>query len=229
MVVLAAWLLAGACSGSSSTARDAGGTIPPAGEEHGRTTIDEGEPRYGGTLVVGVMADSDGYHPVENNWTTEGHLVGSSIIEPLMAYGPDGALEPWLAESVTPNDDLTVWTVKVRPGITFHDGTALSGEAVKMNLESAMFEGLASIAFDGIVERIEVVDDLTVQIHLNDPYAVIPEVLAGVAGYVAAPSMLDDPDGGRHPVGTGPFVFSEWVEGSSFSATANAEYWRTDE
>lgn len=230
-LLMAAALMTSACSGSSSSqGSDAGSeTIPPAGEEHGRTTVDEGDPQYGGNLVVGVLADADGYHPVKNNWTTEGHLVGSSVIEPLMAYGADGTLEPWLAESVTPDEDFLVWTVKVRPGITFHDGEPLDAEAVRMNLESAMFEGLASIAFEGVVDRVEVVDERTVQIHLNDPYAVVPEVLAGVAGYVAAPSMLDDPDGGSHPVGTGPFVFDEWVEGASFSATANDQYWRTDE
>ncbi|MEZ5142531.1 MAG: ABC transporter substrate-binding protein [Acidimicrobiales bacterium] len=229
-VVLAATagLLLVACSTASSSDTRAG-TVPPAGQEHGRSTVDEGEPRYGGNLVVGVLADSDGYHPVKNNWTTEGHLVGSSVIEPLMAYGPDGKLQPWLAESITPNEDLTVWTVTVRPGITFHDGTPLDAEAVRMNLQSAMFEGLASIAFEGVVKQVVVTGDRTLQIHLNGPYAVIPEVLAGVAGYVAAPSMLRDPEGGKHPSGTGPFRFEEWLPGSSFRATRNDAYWRTDE
>lgn len=229
-VVLAATagLLLVACSTASSSDTRAG-TVPPAGQEHGRSTVDEGEPRYGGNLVVGVLADSDGYHPVKNNWTTEGHLVGSSVIEPLMAYGPDGKLQPWLAESITPNEDLTAWTVTVRPGITFHDGTPLDAEAVRMNLQSAMFEGLASIAFEGVVKQVVVTGDRTLQIHLNGPYAVIPEVLAGVAGYVAAPSMLRDPEGGKHPSGTGPFRFEEWLPGSSFRATRNDAYWRTDE
>jgi peptide/nickel transport system substrate-binding protein len=221
-------LLVGACS-SAPVDQSSQGTIAPAGQEHGRATVDEGEPHRGGDLVVGVMADADGYHPIKNNWTTEGHLVGSAIIEPLMAYGPDGKLQPWLAESVIPNQDMTVWTVKVRSGITFHDGTPLNAEAVRANLQAAMFEGLASIAFEGIVDSVDVVDTLTVQIHLTSAYAVIPEVLAGVAGYVSAPSMLENPDGARHPVGTGPFIFQDWTPGASLRATANPDYWRKDE
>lgn len=225
-VVLAAVLL-GACSGTP-TAEAPPGTVAPAGDEHGRATLDEGEPRYGGTLAVGVLADSDGYHPIRNNWTTEGHLVGSAIFEPLMAYGPDGKLEPYLAESISHNDDLTTWQVKLRPGILFHDGTPLNAEAVRANLQSALFDGLTSIAFEGVVKDITVVDDLTVAVNLNAPYAVVPEVFAGVPGYIAAPSMLADPQGGEHPVGTGPFVFSQWTRGTSFVATANPTYWRKD-
>lgn len=228
VMIVAAILAAGlAACGGSSTADPAATSIAPAGEEQGRALLDEGAPTRGGTLTIGMPALTNaGWHPFADNWETAGHVIASAIFETLTTYGPDGDVEMLLAESVEPNDDLTVWTIRVRDGIRFHDGTELDANAVAQNLETALFTGLASIAFTGSIDRVEVTDDLEVEVHLTRPIAVIPEILTGVAGYVAAPAMLDAPDGATHPVGTGPFVLDEWVPDSHFTAVRFDDYWR---
>ena len=217
-----------ACS-STDDAGGAPGTLAPAGEEFGRELLDEGDPVEGGQLVIGVPAETDGWHPTKNNWTNEGHLVGSTFIEPLMAYDTDGEIQYWLAESLEPSEDLMTWTVTVKPGILFHDGTELDAAAVKQNLDGALFEGLASIAFTGAVDSVDVVGDRSVAITFTRPYAVVPQILAGVPGLMAAPSMLDDPDGSSFPIGTGPFRFQEWVRDSYLDVVKWDSYWRTDD
>ena len=71
---------------------------------------------------------------------------------------------------------------------------------------------------------------LAVTITFKAPWVPFPYYLAGGIGgqiaYVAAPSMLSNPNGTSHPVGTGPFVFQEWVPNDHFTATANPNYWR---
>ena len=68
-------------------------------------------------------------------------------------------------------------------------------------------------------------------ISFKSPWAPFPYYLAGGIGgqiaYVVAPSMLRNPNGTSHPVGTGPFVFKEWIPNDHFTATANPHYWRT--
>ena len=227
-LLVALGLVVVGCTDASDDAATTATTVAPDAQV-GRALVDEGDPVPGGTLVVGVGADVGGYHPFASNWTTEGHLVGSTIFEPLMAYAEDGTVQPWLAESLTPDEDLSSWTIRLRPGITFHDGTPLDGAALARSMQSALTEGLGSIPFEGVVEDVEVVDDLTVTVHLTSSYAVFPEVLAGLTGYVAAPSMLDDPEGASHPVGTGPFELAEWRPNDSLRVTAYPEYWRTDD
>ncbi len=91
----------------------------------------------GGTLVYAVEADTS------QPWLPDQMLcaaacystVGRTVYEPLTIGGTDGEPHPYLLESFTPNEDFTVWTLVVREGIKFHDGTALDADAVAFNLE----------------------------------------------------------------------------------------------
>jgi peptide/nickel transport system substrate-binding protein len=223
-------LVAAACGGGSDDA-DSSETVPPAGEEFGRELVEEDEPVYGGRLVVALPGETDGWHPTANNWATEGHFVGSAIFEGLATFNDDGTVEPYLAESITHNEDFTVWTVTVRKGITFHDGQALDAEAVKKNLESATGEGLTALTFEGTIEEagINAIDERTVEIRLTRPRATFDRIFAGVPGYMAAPAMLDSEDASLRPIGTGPFEFTQWTRDSSFLASRYDDYWQTDE
>ena len=59
-----------------------------------------------------------------------------TFFDPLAAFGDDLEVHPFLAESITPNEDFTEWTITVREGITFHDGTPLNADAVIYNLQA---------------------------------------------------------------------------------------------
>lgn len=229
-VLPVAWLVAlaltAACSSDTSSTTQS--TAQP-GDEVGRALVEEPAPEYGGTLLIAQQAESDGWHPTKNNWPPEGHFVAGAIFEPLMRLDENGDPQPYLAESIDHNEDYTAWTMKVRPGITFHDGAPLDAYAVKKNLESTFFfNGLASLTFQGNVDSVEVVDDLTVEVTTTRPIAVVPEIITGLTGYMAAPSMLDDPEASEHPVGTGPFKFDEWAQDDHFRATRYDDYWQKD-
>jgi ABC-type transport system substrate-binding protein len=225
LAILVTLLLVAACgggddeSGDDSSNTQATGNVP--------TTEEALEPQDGGTLVFAVEADSDGYHPINSRWSISGNYVGSSVFEPLMVEVGDGSLEPWLAESVTPNDDATEWTIVTKDGITFHDGTPFDADAVVANIQARLESPLTSLA-NRPIESVEKVDDHTAVVHMKTPWSGYDHTLAAVGGYMAAPAMLEVAGGDPTKViGTGPFVFDEWVPGDHFSVTRYDDYWRT--
>lgn len=234
-VVVALALTAAACGGggggsSSSSGDDASGDAA----EPGQTELvpDTAEPQYGGTVVYGIEADTS------NPWTPQQVLcaiscseVLRSVYDPIAEIGEDGTVQPVLAESIEHNDDYTVWTVKVREGITFHDGTELTAEDLKINSGAVKSSPTLAIATKD-VDSTEVVDDYTVQYNLNRPWTAFDYVLTTQVGFVASGDWLEAVQAGTaqadEPVGTGAFVFESYDPGGSFVATANPDYWRTD-
>jgi peptide/nickel transport system substrate-binding protein len=226
-VAVALVLLASSCA-SSSNSEGASGT---AGAGQSEQIGDEGEPVDGGTLVVAVGGESSGWNPAIDRWAPDGALVGSSVLEPLATLDGEGVAQPWLATSWTPNDTYDVWTVKLREGVVFHDGTPFDADAAKANLDFIVDAPLSGVAMKPLFDHVVVVDDHTVEVHLKTRWAAFPSsFLAGQSAFMRSPaSMLTDDKGSGHPVGTGPFVFQSWTPDVSFKATANREYWRPGE
>lgn len=186
-----------------------------------------GEPQRGGRVVYGTEAEVDGFNPVSNRWAIAGHTVAQAVYDPLTALDADGVAQPYLAESLTPNDDFTTWTIVLRPGVTFHNGTPLTAEAVVANLEAHRVSPLTSTAL-APVSSVTARDELTVEVALSQPWVVFPSVLAGQAGYVVEPSMLDpaNTEASRNPIGTGPFRFVEWTPNVRWVGERYEGYWR---
>jgi peptide/nickel transport system substrate-binding protein len=185
----------------------------------------EGEPREGGTLRVGLDAETPGFNATADRWAGAGLTIGRSIYDPLATIGADGKPKPFLAESFTPSDDYRTWDIKVRPNITFHDGTPLDAEAVRNWLDTYRNSATVGSALRP-VESVEVVDPLTVRLQMNQPWGTFPIVLVVQPGYVAAPSQLADPEASLKPVGTGPFVFESWQPNRALVVKKNPNYWR---
>jgi peptide/nickel transport system substrate-binding protein len=236
--LVAATLVLAACGGNSpdadptTTAGDA--TTTPADTQppftNAPTTTDPGrEPQNGGELVVGLDAESPGYHPHLDAWANSGHNVGRAVFDTLAVNDASGKPVPYLAESIEPNDDATVWTITLRSGITFHNGEALDADAVRLNLEAVLDSGQFKDQLS-LVDTIEIVDELTVRLNMTTPWGTFPNVLVGdigtQVGYMAAPEMLGQADGGRRPIGTGPFRFVEWVPDDRFVVERNDDYWQ---
>ncbi|MFV0317007.1 MAG: ABC transporter substrate-binding protein [Microthrixaceae bacterium] len=199
-------------------------------------TSDAGELRYGGDIVYGLEAEnSGGWCLPEGQLAISGIMVARAIYDTLTIPDADAQYVPFLAESVEPNGDFTQWSIKLRDGVTFHDGTPLDATVVKNNLDA--FRGtyparqplLLRFIFDPIAD-VSVVDDLTVSVTTKVPWPAFPASLfsEGRAG-ISAQAQLDDPETcDRNLIGTGPFRFEEWVQNDRLVVTRNDDYWRTD-
>lgn len=219
LVLLTALLLAG-CSDDGGGGDTAGG-----GDAGDTTTTDEAEPTPGGTLRFGLASETSGYNPAVDQVTLSGYQVAQAVYDRLVAYDEDAEWQPYLAESLEPNDDFTEWTITLRPGVVFHDGTPLTAEVLAQNLQATKDSPLLGQVFRA-VESIEVVDDLSVLVAMNTPWSSFPHTLTAQPGLIVAPSVLEEPDGGQHPVGTGPFVLEEWTRDQRMVFTRNDDYWR---
>lgn len=224
-IVAAMLVVVSACGGDSSD--DADGTT--ATTEPADVIIEpSGPPRHGGRIVYALASESDGWNPTEGRWATDGTQVGLAIFDPLSAYDVEGNWAPYLAESITPNDDFTVWTIQLREGVTFHNGRPLDAQAVLRTVEGHRQSALTRPALVNI-DTVEATGPLTVTIRMHEPWAAFPVALTGQAGVIPAPEQLDSPDASRFPIGTGPFKFVSWEPDKSLVVERNPDYWQRDE
>jgi peptide/nickel transport system substrate-binding protein len=221
-------LVAAACGGSSS-GDGGGGTDVQAGSNI--TVAPSGAPTAGGSITMGLEAESDGFNPTSNRWAISGLTVANAVFDPLAAYDAEGVAQPYLAQTFTPSADFKTWTIALRSGVTFHDGTALDGAAVAKDLQAAKASPLVGAAMSNIdTISVDPANPLNVVITTIDPWASLPASLTGQVGYVAAPAQLDAgaPASSSKPIGTGPFVYKSWEPDKAWVGTKNASYWRTD-
>jgi peptide/nickel transport system substrate-binding protein len=193
----------------------------------GRNGVSTARPRRGGSLVMGIDTEEDGFDPTTSRWDEGGFLYGRTVFDPLAVVSTAGKVEPYLAESITPNTDYTAWKITLRSGVVFHDRTPLNADALQLNLTKQQNSPLTGPAFGAYIKDSRVTGPLSVTISMKQPWVPFDFYLAQAqTGYIAAPSMLNNPNGSSNPVGTGPFVFQEWIPNSHFTATANPHYWR---
>jgi peptide/nickel transport system substrate-binding protein len=205
-------LLAACSSSSSSTV----GTKPGIGI---------GAPRRGGSLTVGLNSEIDGFLPATNHFDNSGIVYANTVYDTLTAVAADGTAQPYLAQSVTSNADMTVWTVVLRPGVTFHDGSALTADVLVANFKAFQQSPLTGEAVK-VVSTVTATGPLTVQFTCVEPLVAFPYYMATQVGYVVALGQLDSPDPSHHPIGTGPFVFDSWSPNDHFTSHRNPNYWR---
>lgn len=204
---------------------DACSTTGTANSAQAGAGVSSAPPRRGGSIVFGTTSEIDGFNPVTNRWDRTGIEYARTVFDPLMAVAADGSVRPYLARSVTPSDDFTVWSIELRPQITFHDGEPLTAQVVAHHLDTFV-HGLNGAGLSA-VDTVSATGDLTVTVKTKTPWVPFPLYLTGQIGYIPSPRQQADPNGSMHPIGTGPFVFEEWVPGDHFKATRNPRYWRT--
>ncbi|MDQ3548248.1 MAG: ABC transporter substrate-binding protein, partial [Chloroflexota bacterium] len=193
----------------------------------------------GGTFIEGSAADLQTVNPVIANDTPSANFL-ALIFESLIELHPE-TMEPVgaLAEAWEVSDDGLTWTFTLRDDVEWHDGEGFSADDVAFTYELHMNEESNSSYGGDLLAKIasiEVVDPQTVAFTLPQPYAdfavdvavysIIPEhIWAGVA----PADVINDPgstgEDAARVVGTGPFVFEEWVTNDHATATANESYW----
>lgn len=205
----------GACASGASSSASAGGAAA------------SGKPRRGGQLRVGVTgggsADTldaqNGVNPID-------FVRIPQLNEPLINFNHRAQLVMWLAEEVTPNADATEWVVRVKDGITWHNGKPLTSKDVIYSFQRILnpkhplggAASLASLDLNGM----KVLDARTCRLKCHAPFATFPEVLP--SGYSFIVPVGYDP---KNPIGTGPFKYKSFTPGTQSVFVRNDNYWMT--
>ncbi|HVC68116.1 MAG TPA: ABC transporter substrate-binding protein [Acidimicrobiales bacterium] len=217
--------LLSACSSSNSSSSTTGGGSTGSRPDGVSTAT----PKRGGSLVFGVDAEEKGFSPTQGTFDEVGIMYARTVFDTLMILDANGEPQPNLAESVTSNASGTVWTITVRPNVTFHNGTPCDGAAVAANFKAHQASLLTGPALTPI-QSIDVTGPLVVTITMKTPWVPFNYYLCGGIGsqfaFIAEPTWLAS-GSQTNPVGTGPFIFQDWVPNDHFTATRNPKYWRT--
>jgi peptide/nickel transport system substrate-binding protein len=188
----------------------------------------------GGDLTFGLEAENTNYCLSNAQMAISGIQVAAAIYDTLTAPNAQGKAVPYLAKSVKPNADFTVWTIGLRPGVKFHDGTPVDGAAVKLNLDS--YRGAPGAPNSGVlfpplltfVKDVTVVDPLTVKVTMNTPVTDYPDWLYATGRFgVMAPAQLNaGGDCATKMIGSGPFMLKEYKQGDHTTVVKNPNYWQ---
>jgi peptide/nickel transport system substrate-binding protein len=182
-------------------------------------------PRRGGVLHVADEREASSLNPyiAQDNYSVRAF---SQILEPLFRTDTDGKAVPWLAQNITPSNDLTSWTIELRPGVEFSDGAPMTVDDVVYSIDAvrnseswaAMFAEIQSVAPgpDSTVVIKTAVPSPALPISLSLPFAaIVPKDLRG----------MSPEDFGLAPIGTGPFKVESWRRGQELTLMRNPAYW----
>ncbi|MGD1949487.1 MAG: ABC transporter substrate-binding protein [Leptolyngbyaceae cyanobacterium] len=221
----------------------------------GASNSDSEAPAAGGATATDTLVFGSGGQPdnLSSGDVTDGNslYVQLQIYNYLIGNEPGSTdLVPELATEWTASEDALTWTFTLREGVKFHDGTDFNAEAVVFNVnrwwdpdfeygfrdEGKLYEIWTQLfgGFKGdeasILADVSTVDDLTVEFKLSEPFAAFPAAIASAYFGIASPTAIQEsgadygtPSG--LAVGTGPFVFEEWLSGDRITLSKFDDYW----
>ena len=179
-------------------------------------------------MTIGLDGEPPTMDPAANSLSLANGSIYGAIFETLIRATPTKPLEPLLLEAMpTESADRLSWTLKLRKGITFHDGIAFDGTAVKFNLQRqkvSVFNGASLLLLNDVI--VDPADPLTVKLTLSKPWTALPTVLSGVDGIMISPkSGAGGKSIARNPLGTGPYKFTSWTAGQQMEFARFDGYW----
>ena len=215
-------LLAACSSGSSGSSA---GTTPKA-------SAGGGAPKSGGNLMVGLSggSGSDTLDP-HQGLTYLDTARAQSLYQPLLQLDTNAQSELVLAESITPNKSTSEWIIKLREGVTFHDGKPLTADDVIFTFKRIKggnkgngFSGASSLGPIDL-NGLKALDNLTVKVPMTSPYGSFVDQLAYWYYLYIVPVGFDP----KKPNGTGAFKFQSFTPGQRSVFTKNPNYWKASQ
>ena len=237
-VALCLLLIAAACGDSDDDAGDAteattetdAASETTAGDDAAdepTTTAPEGR---SGTLRWALGSNGANFFDPHATTNPFGRSWMYPFYDRLTQIDDSGEVQPMLATAWEFDADGSSLTFTLREGVLFHDGTSFDAEAAKLNLDRARNPDVAAGTFVDLlaVESVDVVDPMTVRLNLSAPGGALPAILSDQAGMMISPAAMDSDDIGTMPVGTGPFVATEFRVDEVMLGEAFDDYWDSE-
>jgi ABC-type transport system substrate-binding protein len=235
VVAVATLALAAACSSSKKAATSSSSSAAPAaGSAPASTAVSgaaAGTPKAGGTLKFGLESDVSTLDEAQGLAQPADKAIALAIYDPLMSFDDKGNVVPYLASAITGSADAKTWTLTLRQGVMFSDGTRLNADAVVAHFKRLQDPATKSYWYTDAAKFTETAaDDHTVVFSLAAANVAFPQDLTAAEGYIESPTAVkaEGADFGRKPVGTGPFVLKEYVTGDHALVARNPNYWKKD-
>ena len=201
-----------------------------SGEAAKTTTAAANTPVKGGTLNIAVKGNPTSML----SWKLRGPIdraYGCIIWEKLFNFDENGNPVVELLDSYEQDPAKLTYTFHVKQGVYFHDGSELTAEVVKWNIDTYKAEGAQSKSFLGNLDSVEVIDKYTCVLHLSAWDALIPFYMGreGGCGYIQSKEAYEKNGAewcAKNPVTTGPFKFVSWTSDVEVVLERNENYWR---
>lgn len=210
--------------------QDAATTVEPSGSDEKEATDEPAvaEPKEGGVLKIAQLANVNDY-AWYGGLALRDNCSLSFCMESLLYYEQEtGEIKPYLVEYYEMDEENMVLRMKAKEGITFHDGSPFNAEVIEWCIEYYRDNSKYGTQYLGSVEDVVCIDEYTVEFQLNSQNIALLFNLTNRAGMMYSKQAFDTYGVDytyNHPVGTGPFVFSEWVVDEKVVYTKNENYW----
>ena len=235
------------CGGSGDSGKETTGQTgeskAPAGEGAGtqaeipvsaaEVTVPAGESVSQETDVVGaILVDFTTMDPMDTSDTLSGGIQ-RMMMDGLFGFDDNMKIIPMLATDYEANEDATEYVIHLRQGVSFTDGTPFNAEAAKANLDRWADKELGlkrTTLLCNVIGSTEIVDDYTVKVKLSQSFGAFISTLAHPACVLMSPKVIAEGNDAcaERPVGTGQYIFKEWIAGDHATVTLNKDWWGYD-
>src|SRR6185369_5207974 len=189
-------------------------------------------PERGGTVTMGVDLEFRGFDALKARFLGIGdRSVIMAVEERLFDMDAKGKLIPELALSAKSSKDNKSWTIALRKGVFFHDGTPFNADAVVEHWQRLLDPNnhFLGLPFLEPIQSVQKIDNFTVKFTLKHTWPTFKNTICapvGILSYIPSPKAVREGTQDRAPVGTGPFIFKEWKTNDRLVVVRNPKYWQ---